>query len=48
MEILDFQVTFVDAIDLNVFQIIRRLIDDEIVPIHIHICKMHSKNKNKF
>ena len=48
MEILDLQVTFVDAIDLNEFQIIHKLIDDEIVLIHIYICKMDSKNKHKF
>ncbi len=48
MVILDLQVTFVDAIDLNEFLLIHKLIDDEIVLIHIYKCKMASKNGNRF
>ena len=47
MVIHDLQVFFVGDIDLNVFQIIHKLIDDEIFLIHIHICKMDSRNENK-
>jgi len=45
MVILDLPVAFLDAIDLNGFQIKHKLIDDEIVPKHTYICRMDSKNE---
>ncbi len=48
METLDLQVTYVDAIDLNELPLIHTLIEDEIVPRHIYIYKMESKNENQF
>ncbi len=47
MVILDLLVAFLDAIDLNGFQIKHKLIDDEIVLRHKYRCKMDSEIKHK-